>query len=50
MKQYYVIEKDDRDWDLDSEIPYNSHEEAVEVKKRYEEDYPGTTYVIWEVD
>ena len=49
MKKYYVVEKDDEDWDFDSTPSYNSQEEAFREKERCEQDY-GIEYVVWEVD
>ena len=49
MKLYYVVEKDDNDWDLDATPNYFSRDEAEAVKKEMEETY-NTEYVIWGVD
>lgn len=49
MKKYYVVEKEDEDWDLDSTPSYDTHDEAILRKREYEEEYGGE-YVVWEVD
>lgn len=50
MIQYYVIDKEDEDFDLDAEPSYSSREEAQLIKKRLEKNNPETEYNIWEVD
>lgn len=49
MKEYYVVEKGDMDWDLDNTECYRSREEAKHYKKKKEE-LTGKIYQIWEVD
>ena len=47
MKEYYVVHKDNKEFDFDVEISFGSYEEALNYKNKKE---TPNDYNIWEVD